>query len=145
MSDSTRQSWDMLSYWLATHGIPSDVDEDVSDSYESDPWRPAPDTEVVRVTLTLKDAATLATRLAERQDPIVIGTPHNDCDHRERYTALDGQDRCDRCAKLDAGWTACPAFVNPPCAELMAPGADGCHRHPGAVTSEMGLAEGQDT
>lgn len=52
-------SWDYLSYWLATHGILSDVTEDVTDDYEFDPWRPAPNTEVVRVTLTLEDAAYL--------------------------------------------------------------------------------------
>jgi hypothetical protein len=56
-------AWSYLGYWLAVHGIPSDEAEDVTGGYESDPWRPAPDSEVVVLTLEKEGAAKLAALL----------------------------------------------------------------------------------
>lgn len=55
-----KATWDYLEYNLNTRGIPADTEEIVTDDYEPDPWRPAPNTEAVRITLTKDDAAKLA-------------------------------------------------------------------------------------
>ena len=62
----TEPTWDDLSYHLATMGIPSDIEESITEKYELDPWRPSPDTESVVVTITKRDAGRLATILGER-------------------------------------------------------------------------------
>jgi len=51
--------WSYLSYVLATRGIPSDVEEVVTDDYEFDPWRPAPASEAVTFTISKPDAERL--------------------------------------------------------------------------------------
>ena len=53
-------TWDYLEFNLNTRGIPAEVEEIVTDDYEFDPWRPAPNTEAVRITITKDDAAKLA-------------------------------------------------------------------------------------
>jgi hypothetical protein len=61
--------WSYLDYVLATRGIPSDVEEVVTDDYESDPWRPPPNTEAVTLTVSKTDAGRLiaALRIQENQ------------------------------------------------------------------------------
>lgn len=59
-----RLDWSYLSYVLATRGIASDWSEDVSGDYEFDPWRPAPNSEVVTFTISKPDAEHLVSLLA---------------------------------------------------------------------------------
>ena len=54
MTDSS-----FLSFELAKRGIASDVEEIITDRYESDPWRPLPNSAAVIVTLDLAGAAIL--------------------------------------------------------------------------------------
>lgn len=61
-SDGGRD-WSYLSYNLARFGVASDVHNDMSGDYEMDPWRPAPNTEIVRVALALDDASRLSALL----------------------------------------------------------------------------------
>jgi hypothetical protein len=61
--------WSFLSYHLATHGIPCDIEEIITDDYEMDPWRPKPKTEAVTVTVTKDDAGKLAALVALRTCP----------------------------------------------------------------------------
>ncbi len=56
--------WSFLGHELATHGIASDVVEDVTDDYEPDPWRPKPNTDAVVVTLDRDGATQLAELIA---------------------------------------------------------------------------------
>lgn len=51
--------WEFLGLTLAQHGIPSDVQEVVTDDYEPDPWRPSPNKDAVSITLELADASRL--------------------------------------------------------------------------------------
>jgi hypothetical protein len=63
-----RLDWSYLSYVLATRGIPSDWSEEMSGDYESDPWRPAPNSEVVTFTISKPDAERLIALLARPGD-----------------------------------------------------------------------------
>lgn len=53
------RDWSFLGYWLATHGIPSDIGESMTREYDPDPWRPEPDVESVTVTLDRRGAERL--------------------------------------------------------------------------------------
>lgn len=55
---------------------------------------------------------------------MTVGTPREDCDHRERYTAQGGHDLCERCAREAAGWKPCVV-----CGELLPPDERRCERH----------------
>ncbi len=60
--------WSFLSFELAKRGIPSDVEEIITDDYGSDPWRPPPDTEAITVTLDLAGASKLVGILEDTDD-----------------------------------------------------------------------------
>lgn len=60
---SVGRDWSYLGYNLARFGIASDVEYAAAGDYGVDPWRPAPNVEVVRVTLSLEDASKLSALL----------------------------------------------------------------------------------
>lgn len=61
-----KPTWDYLEFNLNTRGIAAEVTETVTGDYEFDPWRPAPNTEAVQITMTKEAAARLAAIVMDR-------------------------------------------------------------------------------